>query len=180
MLKSCFPVTIREDHRRGIWHYGIGRDKGIIKTIQLQKNEAKGLAETRFEQDGYDGLKQLRVLYHSNIKTFLDVNAFPGNYVYIVPESFDPGTGLDLTEFGIGGYNMIVRSEHSLGPGLAETTITAKWVAERDNNDPNQNGSATQAIEAEESGSPKKCYAENRTPSKSRYDSSFFDKYIKG
>ena len=37
-------------------------------------------------------------------------------------------SGLD----GIGGYYMIVRSEHSMGPGRMETTITAKWVAQID------------------------------------------------
>jgi len=122
-----------EDHPRGIWHYQIGKDRGIVKTIDLVKTDSPGLAEVRFEQHGYDGLQQLRVLYDANIKTVLDVNSYPGSYIYIEPRGFDPAAqagGLDLTQFGIGGYYMIIRSSHALGPGLAETEITAKWVAE--------------------------------------------------
>ena len=39
------------------------------------------------------------------------------------------GEILDLTQFGIGGYCMIYRSEHTFAAGQAETKITAKWVA---------------------------------------------------
>ena len=37
--------------------------------------------------------------------------------------------GFDLTDLGIGGYCMIVRSEHEFGEGYANSTIHAKWVA---------------------------------------------------
>ena len=60
----------------------------------------------------------------------MDVNAYPGSYIYIEPRGFDPSADMDLTKFGIGGYYMIIRSEHSFGPGEASTDITAKWVAE--------------------------------------------------
>ena len=123
-----------QDHSRGIWHYQIGQDSGITKTINLSKTNSPGLAEVRFEQEGYDGLQQLRVLYDASIKTYLDVTAVPGSYIYIEPRGFD--TGIEdprlFTTLGIGGYYMIVRSEHSMGPGRMETTITAKWVAQID------------------------------------------------
>ena len=123
-----------DDHARGLWHYQIGRDKGIVKTIDLKKTNSTGLREVRFEQEGYDGLQQLREVYDATINTYADVGAFPGNYIYISPGGFSPlaaaGEAWDLTQFGIGGYHMIIRSEHSFGPGKADTTITAKWVAE--------------------------------------------------
>ena len=52
-----------EDQSRGIQHYLLGRDKGMIKNIKLSKTKSPGLAEVRFEQDGYDGLRQLRNVY---------------------------------------------------------------------------------------------------------------------
>ena len=122
-----------EDHNRGIWHYQIGRDRGIVKNIQLKKTNSPGLKEVRFEQQGYDGLQQLREMYDATIDCYADVCAFPGNYIYISPDGFSPGAAtinMDLTQFGVGGYYMIIRSEHSFGPGKAETIITAKWVAE--------------------------------------------------
>ena len=124
------------DHQRGIWHYQIGKDRGIVKTINLSETNSTGLAEVRFEQEGYDGLRQLRVLYDVNIKSYLDVSAFPGSYIYVEPRGFDisaqTAAGFDLTQLGIGGYHMIWKSEHSISPGFAETVIYAKWVAAKD------------------------------------------------
>ena len=39
-----------EDVGNGILHYMLGKDKGIIKNIQLQKTDSPGLKEVRFEQ----------------------------------------------------------------------------------------------------------------------------------
>ncbi len=118
------------DHSRGIWHYILGQNKGILKNISLQKTDAKYLPEVRFEQEGYDGLQQLLLLYDAHIKSYLDPTSFPGNYIYVEPKGFDPSLDYDITKLGIGGYYMITRSEHTLGPGMAESNITAKWVAQ--------------------------------------------------
>jgi hypothetical protein len=131
------PVTGEDaglgDHEKGIWHYQIGKDRGIVKSIQLEKTDSPGLAEVRFEQEGYDGLAQLRVMYDAKITTYLDVNAYPGSYIYIEPRGFDPAADSKvMTTMGIGGYYMIIRSSHTIGPGVAETEITAKWVAQID------------------------------------------------
>ena len=142
------------DHSRGIWHYQIGKDRGIVKTINLSKTDSTGLAEVRFEQEGYDGLRQLRVLYDVNIKSFLDVSAFPGSYIYVEPRGFDikaqTADGFDLTQLGIGGYHMIIKSEHTIQPGMAETSILAKWVAARD-------ASTVVDLEEQDLNTPAKC-----------------------
>jgi len=147
------------DHSTGIWHYQIGKDTGIVKTVNLNKTDAPGLAEVRFEQEGYDGLQQLRVLYDVNIKSFLDVNTFPGTYIYVEPRGFDPSAQFDLTQFGIGGYYMINRSTHTLGPGMAETEITAKWVAEKSTETETQDKAAP-PVEDKASATPQKCGVE--------------------
>jgi hypothetical protein len=146
-----------EDHDRGVWHYGIGRDRGIVKNIQLKRTNSPGLKEVRFEQEGYDGLRQLREVYDVTIDCYSDVSAFPGNYIYVAPGSFSPGAasnGIDLTQFGIGGYYMIIRSEHSYGPGRAETIITAKWVAQVEK-------ATAIGIDGEEESSSNKCPADS-------------------
>jgi hypothetical protein len=126
-----------KDENRGLFHYTLGRDRGIVKTISLSKTTATGLKEVRFEQEGYDGLEQLREVYDINIKAFPIVNAFPGTYIFVDPHGWSPDSGkykgeqnFDLTKLGIGGYYMIIRSEHSFASGVAETGITAKWVAQ--------------------------------------------------
>ena len=138
----------RSDHMDGIYHYELGREKGIVKTIQLTKTETPGLQEVRFEQDGYDGLRQMRVVYDVNIETYANVHAYPGTYIFVNPRSFAPSSTLapcnefNLTEYGIGGYYMIITSEHSFGPGYANTKIYAKWVAEIGGDGPNCSDSA--------------------------------------
>ena len=127
-----------KDWEHGIMHYIMGENVGIVKKIDLKKTSSPGLKEVRFEQDGYDGLRQLREVYDAEITTFADVGAFPGKYIFVDPRGFAPQTAgvgeqgkMDLTEFGIGGYFMIIRSTHSFARGVSETQLTAKWVAER-------------------------------------------------
>ena len=123
-----------EDEAKGIFHYMLGRDRGLIKNIKLSKTDSRGLAEVRFEQDGYDGLKQLRVVYDVQIDSYADVKTYPGTYIFVDPRGFAPNTNMsensifNLTQYGLGGYYMIVKSEHIFGAGQANTTIYAKWV----------------------------------------------------
>ena len=151
------------DINNGILHYGMGLQNGIVRDISLKKTEAPYLPEVRFEQEGYDGLQQLRVTYDADIKTFPLPNAFPGQYLYIDPTTFAPGAALwedrnaagevyNLTHFGIGGYFMIIRSTHRFGPGEATTTIQAKWVAEHEGRNQEVNA-AGDAVDTEDGGS---------------------------
>jgi len=124
-----------EDQERGVFHYGIGKPEGIVKTINFQRNSVPSLKMVRFEQEGYDGLQQLREQYDAIIKTYANVKAMPGCYIYVEPDTFAPGTigtEIDLTSLGIGGYYMITKSEHRFAPGVAESSITGKWVHSKD------------------------------------------------
>ena len=127
-----------QDQKNGVFHYIMGRDRGIVKTIKLNKTNSPGLKEVRFEQEGYQGLYQLREIYDVNIETFCNIHAFPGTYIFVEPRGFSPSLGefkideFDLTDLGIGGYYMIISSEHDFGPGKMNTSITAKWVQSLD------------------------------------------------
>ena len=128
------------DEARGIFHYILGKDRGLVKNIKLTKTQTKGLAEVRFEQDGYEGLEQLRVVYDAQVDMYANVQAFPGTYIYIDPKGFAPeGSGDDqfkLTDLGVGGYYMIIRSEHEFAEGKANTILHTKWVQGIDRDDP--------------------------------------------
>ena len=123
------------DEEMGVYHYMLGRDRGLVKNIKLQKTATPGLAEVRFEQEGYNGLEQLRVVYDAEIETYANVNTFPGTYIFIEPAGFSPSAKqnqVDLTRYGIGGYYMIVRSHHLFAEGKLDTRIEAKWVNQLD------------------------------------------------
>ena len=83
-----------EDSKNGIYHYLLGRDKGLVKNISLKKTETPGLQEVRFEQEGYEGLEQLRVVYDADITCHANVNTFPGTYIYLPPGGFDPSSSV--------------------------------------------------------------------------------------
>ena len=123
------------DRLRGIHHYLIGEDKGLLKKIALNKTDSPGLKEVRFEQEGYDGLHQLREIYDVEIDSYANVTAFPGNYIFVDPQGFAPQMAsfkkskFDLTDLGVGGYYMVTKASHQFGPGIANTKLNAVWVA---------------------------------------------------
>jgi len=130
------------DHRNGIFHYLLGRDKGIVKEIKLDKTDSPAsLKMVRFEQEGYDGLRQLREIYDVSISTFANLQTYPGTYIYVEPRGFSPSLGVgedidlnkfDLTDLGIGGYYMIIESTHEFSSGVMDTNFKAKWVQSLD------------------------------------------------
>ena len=150
-VASSNTVADREDNENaGLFHYMLGRDVGLVKEIKLRKTQTKGLAEARFEQEGYDGLQQLRVVYDLDITSYANVLAFPGTYIYVPAGGFDPsfqnydfkynGKPFQLETLGIGGYYMIIKSSHRFAAGEASTTIYAKWVNSLDSNFPRNEG----------------------------------------
>jgi hypothetical protein len=124
------------DQNAGIFHYVLGRDKGIIKNIQLTQTDSPGLREVRYEQEGYDGLQQLRPQFDATVTCYGSPNIVPGTYIFIDPEGFAPNARtvdfdkMKMTQLGIGGYYMVIESENSYGPGYCNTQFTAKWVAQ--------------------------------------------------
>ena len=159
------------DEKVGIFHYMIGQPNGIVKKINLTKTDSKGLAEVRFEQDGYDGLKQLRVVYDVKVKTYANVQVFPGTYIFVEPLGFAPnmasyGGGVyDLSEYGIGGYCMVYRSTHVFAPGIAETELEAKWVnaIEKEAEEEERSGKNTNRQAGDNTDGYNKCTAEWRS-----------------
>ena len=144
------------------------RSEGIVKNISLDRTDMTGLKELRFEQEGFDGLTQLREVYNANIDCLLNMHTFPGTYIYVDPAGFSPEmrkdeNGNDFTQFGIGGYYMITRSEHSIGPGKADTKITAKWVADTGGGNEDLNNKKPVVSDAEDK--PKKCASSRRKDS---------------
>ena len=175
--KNLMVGNYRTDLDNGIFHYVLGKDIGIVKNIRLERVQSTGLKEVRFEQEGYDGLQQLREVYNVNIDTFSFPNALPGTYLFVDPRGFSPSSNsassngqsfdkYDLSQYGIGGYFMIVKSEHFFGIGEASSSIYAAWVSEIESKD-KVSGVSTKVNDNVEKGRRKKCRAE-RTRSKSQ------------
>ena len=52
--------------------------------------------------------------------------------IYTTSKETDSSITLDLTKFGIGGYFMITKTTHQIGPGTGDTSIEETWVASKD------------------------------------------------
>ena len=171
-----------EDEERGIFHYSIGRDRGITKTINLTRHDSKYLKVVRFQESGYDGLKQLREVYNTQIECFANVKAFPGTYIFVDPRGWAPNTlsyeggDTDLTQYGIGGYCMIIKSEHKFGPGRADSKILAHWVA---GIDPlNEKCTPPQQSSAGDGGTKKNCKGQIFTDAHVDYGKKYEDREV--
>ena len=153
------------DSQNGIFHYVLGKDRGIVKNISLDRTDMNGLKELRFEKEGFDGLTQLREVYNANIDCFLNVSALPGSYIYVDPRGFSPEAGVNYSQFGIGGYYMITRAEHSIAPGKADTQIVAKWVADTNGRiESAENGNFKTVDRNPNNKTAQKCLAKVRKP----------------
>ena len=128
------------DAQRGVHHYSVGRDRGIIKEIKLTRDSRKGIREARFEQEGFDGLQQLREVYSVDVDCYANFNVFPGTKIFVDPTGWVPnldsmtlsqlGSVQALTDFGIGGYYDVMQVDHKFGIGQFDTTFKAKWTSQ--------------------------------------------------
>jgi len=129
-----------DDAERGVHHYAIGRDRGIIKEISLTRDSRPGVREARFEQEGFDGLSQLREVYNVDVDCYANFNVFPGTKIFVDPRGWIPnldaatisdlGSIESLTNLGIGGYYDVQKVTHKFGYGVFDTKFDAKWTAE--------------------------------------------------
>jgi hypothetical protein len=133
-----------EDHEKGIYHFDIGANSGLVKNISFSKTDQKYVKEARFERDGVDGLGQLREAYDITIQMFGNVQLYPGMYIFVNPVGISPslgnptnsgGKGQQVQQasiahlLGIGGYHLITKVDSIIAEGQFDTTVSAKWVS---------------------------------------------------
>jgi len=129
-----------KDHAKGIYHFDIGANSGLVKKISFSKAEQKYVKEARFERDGVDGLGQLREAYDITIQMYGNVQLYPGMYIFVNPVGISPSLGNPSDSgsgarasishlLGIGGYHLITKVDSIIAEGQFDTTITAKWVS---------------------------------------------------
>lgn len=124
----------REDAKSNIMHLNIGRDRGLVKSVQFTRETTEGLRELRVTQaDPFDPLSNLVDLYNVTITMFGNVLFWPGQYVYVNPIGLGTALGNPSVEgsksriLGLGGYHLITNVSSHIQSGQYETTIEAKW-----------------------------------------------------
>ena len=123
-----------EDRKRGVHHIHIGGQTGIIKKVSFAKTDIQYIRESRFLNQGDDGLLQLGAVYKATIDMVGNTLWFPGMELYINPlgigglqMGFPNDSNSAANKLGLGGYHLITRIKSSIVPGSFNTQIEAQF-----------------------------------------------------
>ena len=118
--------NVEEDAKNGIYHLGIGLDRGIVKDIKFKATKMKYSDEARIVDQGMENLGQLFKKYDAEV-TLWGCSLFRnGQYVYLDPRTMgvERGTAVSL---GLGGYHNIYRVEGNITPQGYFVTLQTKF-----------------------------------------------------
>tara|TARA_R110000824_G_scaffold285090_6_gene473326 strand:+ start:4413 stop:7238 length:2826 start_codon:yes stop_codon:yes gene_type:complete len=136
-------VTVRkadpvEDLADGIYHFNIGADKGLLKSMKFSRVQIPHLAELRAEQaaeQGVDQLGQLKFPYNTDLSLIGTSLFTPGMYYYVNPSL----AGLGRVEspsslayqMNLGGYHIVLKTTMTISrDGGFKTEINGKQTAQ--------------------------------------------------
>ena len=129
-----------KDRKKGIYHFYIGAEGGIVKSIDYSRTDVEGLREAR--QAETRNLGQIRDVYNASVKLIGNTLFYPGmkvflnppmgfghpaedGDVYAVPAGAEPSNLGSLSNLlGIGGYYDIISVDSTISRGgQYETTL---------------------------------------------------------
>ena len=115
-----------QDAERGIYHFFIGLDRGLMKTAEFDRLDTAHQREMRSIGDENRISAQLRQPYKLNIKAFGNTLFRPGMYCYINPRI--AGGSAKRKEsltylMNLGGYGLITKVSNTITPGSFETQL---------------------------------------------------------
>lgn len=111
------------DKAKGIYHYDIGRDSGLVKKISFNKADTPGLKEARQAEEG--GLSQLREVYNAEVSMLGNNLYIPGMRIYVNPPYGlgNPSQNNSAANLlGLGGYFDVIKVKSAISRGGQYTT----------------------------------------------------------
>jgi len=123
---------LEEDMQNGIYHFGIFKDRGIVKSIDFTKLDFPRLRDMRLVTEGFNNAGDLlREHYQMTLKTIGSPLFIVGSQVYF-DGSYLGETGRNITELiGLGGYYIITNIETTISKELYETEVKCLWTSMR-------------------------------------------------
>jgi hypothetical protein len=124
-----------DDVERGVYHFEIGTDRGILNDVKFSKIDMEYIREARFEQSrGVDDLLQLAAVYKASLKLFGNTLFYPGMTLFINPfglggNEFVPSDPNSIAnKLGLGGYHLVTRVNSIISNGSFKTDVEAMFV----------------------------------------------------
>jgi len=124
--------TLPGDLSRGIFHFYLGQNQGLVKSIKFTRTDQAYLAESRLLGHGAFGYNQLRGRYEATIVMQGNTFFLPGQFIYINPDSVGSGDWNSDYEdapllLGLGGYYVVIDVDSTITPEFFETTLRCVW-----------------------------------------------------
>jgi hypothetical protein len=123
------------DIEKGVYHFEIGVDRGILNDVKFSKIDMEYIREARYLRSaGVDGLLQLGAVYKATLNLFGNTLFYPGMLIYINPfglggNEFIPSNPFSIAnKLGLGGYHLITRVNSIISNGAFKTTLEAMFV----------------------------------------------------
>ena len=123
----------KEDMEDGIYHFNIGRDTGLLKTMKFKKSAIPGLAVARSKEalmSGGDQLEQLREPYDCDVTLIGNTLFTTGMSFYANPSLLGLGNLQNsysmARTLNLGGYFAVMKTRLTIRPGKFETTLEGK------------------------------------------------------
>lgn len=123
-----------QDVERGCFHIDVGRNKGLVKTINFNKTDMQYVREARFvQQNGISDILQMAAVYKASVEMVGNTIFYPGMELYINPFGIGGtafGSPTDpqsiANKLGFGGYHTIVSVTSRITPGSFQTSVVAQ------------------------------------------------------
>lgn len=126
--------NIDEDFEKGIYHFYVASDKGLVKKINFNKvddaniiasNINKAVNKQKFDES------TITTFYDANLELVGNTLFTPGQIIYINPTFAGLGNPKNRNalarKLGIGGYYDVLQVSSYISPGEFTTKIKAKW-----------------------------------------------------
>ena len=127
----------KEDEDEGVFHFAMGSNKSLIKSISFDKKDLEYARERRLTINKEDPYALLTNVFNVSIDMFGNNYFKPGTYIYVDPKvlgevgrPFIHGSVANI--MGLGGYHFVTKVEHSINLNSYSTRIEAVWETSGD------------------------------------------------
>lgn len=125
------PVTSggnkAKDAAKGIAHYYMGQDSGLIHNVSFQMEPIKGLRESAIVSAAKGSSVDIaRQPYQVGISALGNTIFTLGSRFYLLPTLPGRGAASTAGRLGLGGYYIVNSISNTISPGRFDTTIQAK------------------------------------------------------
>ena len=126
-----------QDLKDGIYHFNIGSDKGLVKTLKFNRIDVPSIKSQRFQEsldDGKDSLEQLRQPFNTTVELIGCSMFAPGMLFYANPSFSGLGNFEDARsisyQLSLGGYHYIKKVTSTISRGVYKTILEGQQTTQ--------------------------------------------------